>query len=205
MTEDPKHYDRLYEGVDDAFGAEAEPLLAEHVELLDPALPILDVGSGQGRNALYLARRGLAVDAIDPSEVAVQQLAAAAGREGLELTATTAGFEDFESAVERYGAVLLFGLLQILTGEQIELLLARLGGWTGPGALLFVTTFTTEDPGYGTSRVALTHVEPGALPALFAGWSAVFFEEGWGPEHHHGDGKLQRHHVAQAVLRRATG
>ena len=164
---------------------------------------MLDVGAGQGRNALFLARRGLAVHAIDPSRVAVEQLRAAARAEGLAVSATATGFETFDSPAERYGAVLLFGLLQILTREKIEALEARLHAWTGPGSLLFVTSFTKDDPGYGTSRVVLTHLERGELPGLFPGWSAVFFEEGWGPEHHHGDGKLHRHHLAQAVLRRS--
>lgn len=196
------HYDQLYGGVADAFGAEADPLLVEHVGLLDPALPVLDVGAGQGRNALFLARRGFAVDAIDPSPVAVEQLAGRAGAAGLELRARVAGFETFEPLVERYGAVLLLGLLQILTREQIERLRARLEDWTGSGSLLFVTSFTRLDPGFGTSRVVLTHLEPGELPALFPGWSALFFDEGWGPEHTHGEGEPHRHHLARAVLRK---
>jgi hypothetical protein len=162
--------------------------------------------------------------------VAVDQLLATARAEGLSLSATTTGFEAHEPAVERYGAVLLFGLLQILTREQIEALKARLDTWTVPGSLLFVTSFTKSDPGYqapeqaqhaaagegeggGAGRgvpsrrrqkksVVLTHLERGELPALFPGWSVVFFEEGWGPEHNHGDGELHRHHLAQAVLTR---
>jgi cyclopropane fatty-acyl-phospholipid synthase-like methyltransferase len=197
------HYDRLYSGVNDAFGARAEPLLVEHVALLDPALPVLDVGAGQGRNALFLARRGLVVDAIDPSRVAVEQLAAAAKAEGLRLTAVAAGFEGFEPTVARYGAVLLFGLLQLLSREQIERLRGRVESWTAAGALLLVTSFTTLDPGHGRSQVVKTHLAPGELPGLFGtGWEATYFDEGWGPEHHHGDGQLQRHHVARAVLRR---
>jgi len=196
------HFDQLYGRVTDAFGAEADPLLVEHVGLLDQALPVLDVGAGQGRNALFLARRGFAVDAIDPSPVAVEQLAKLARAAGLEIRARVAGFEAFEPIVERYGAVLLLGLLQILTRDQIALLRARLEDWTGSGALLVVTSFTRLDPGFGKSRVVLTHLEPGELPALFPGWSVLLFDEGWGPEHNHGEGEPHRHHLARAVLRR---
>lgn len=82
MSPDTTRYDAMYAVVSAAFGAHPDPLLAEHWRRLDPALPVLDVGCGQGRNALFLAQRGLTVVGIDPSEVAAGATRAAATAEG---------------------------------------------------------------------------------------------------------------------------
>jgi 2-polyprenyl-3-methyl-5-hydroxy-6-metoxy-1,4-benzoquinol methylase len=67
-------YNRLYTETADYFGnaPEASLVLCDH--LLDRARPVLDVGCGQGRNAVYLARLGITVHAFDPSPVAIEQL-----------------------------------------------------------------------------------------------------------------------------------
>lgn len=55
-------------------------------DLLPPHGRALDVASGRGRHALFLAARGLAVTAIDREEAALGGLAAEARRAGLDVT-----------------------------------------------------------------------------------------------------------------------
>jgi len=100
-------FDRDYKSADAFFGARPEPMLERFVDQL--RAPLLVVGAGQGRNALYLARRGLEAVAIDPSAVAVDTLRS--GNPSID-----ARHERFESfRFERpFGGVLVFGLLPIL-------------------------------------------------------------------------------------------
>jgi O-methyltransferase involved in polyketide biosynthesis len=114
--------------------------------------------------------------------------------------------------------VLLFGLLPLLDPEAIDRLLEQVTDWTAPGGLLFVTAFTTEDSAharcaagwacrgrnsYASSEGDIrTFLEPGEILTLLPEWSALHHREGLGPEHRHGDGELERHALAEAVLRR---
>lgn len=54
---------------------------------LDPTLPSLEVGSGLGHNAVYLAQQGLSLTASDISPSAVQQIQSLAHDRGLALPA----------------------------------------------------------------------------------------------------------------------
>ena len=45
-------------------------------------------------------------------------------------------------------------------------------------------------------------IEPGELVQLFPGFSVLHSWEGLGPEHRHGDGPVERHGRAEAILRR---
>jgi len=61
------------------------PWLVEHGDLLTGPGRALDVACGDGRNALYLARRGYTVDAIDASSVAIGALRSAARERDLAI------------------------------------------------------------------------------------------------------------------------
>src|SRR5581483_1647975 len=58
-----------------------------------PAPRALDVAGGAGRNAIWLARRGLAVTLVDVSPVALERARAAAARAGVSLDLVAADLE----------------------------------------------------------------------------------------------------------------
>ena len=209
-------YDDSYSRSPAYFGTAPDSLLVDHLGLIEKAEPLLDVGAGQGRNALYLARLGYRVDALEPSADGAAQISAAAVRTGLTIGVINQRFEDFKPS-GRYGTALVFGLIPDLTRGQVTALLERAGQWLAPGGLAFLTGFTTEDPSFATwsslrqvGRTSFedlrgrirTFLEPGELQQLSQQFEAIVCTEGMGPEHRHGDGPLERHARFEAVLRR---
>jgi len=210
-------YDDYYQSTPEVFGPEPNTILVEHVELIDPSVPALDIGCGQGRNALYLARREITVHAVDSSIEAIRAVEAAAESEDLPIRAIHGGFEGLEPQPGGYGAVLVFGLIPDLRREQVTALAAAVETTLAPKGLLFITAFGTWDPAFERHQnewtkdtensfcsldgVVRTYLEPGELPALFPSFEVVHSWEGLGPKHRHGDGPLERHGLAEAVLR----
>ena len=199
------------------FGTAPDSLLVDHLVLIEKEEPLLDVGAGQGRNALYLARLGYRVDTLEPSAAGAAQIAAAAARVGLTIGLINQRFEDFKPPGHSYGTALVLGLIPDLTRSQVAALLVRTGQWLAPGGLAFLTGFTTEDPSFAiwSSRRRVgrtsfedplgrirTFLEPGEILRLSRQFEAVVCHEGLGPEHRHGDGPLERHARFEAVLRR---
>ena len=88
-----------------------------------------------------------------------------------------------------------------------------------PKGRLFITAFGTWDPAFKSHQrewtedsensfcsldgVVRTYLEPGELVTLFPDLEVIHSWEGLGPEHRHGDGPLERHGLAEAVLRRS--
>jgi len=93
--------------------APAEWLVA-HRALLQGGGRALDVACGDGRNALYLARLGYEVDAVDVSDVAIDALGAAARERGLAIHPRLVDLEHepLAPAGARYDVVMNFNYLQ---------------------------------------------------------------------------------------------
>jgi len=210
-------YERLYSEIPDAFGPDPDPLLIAEFGRLDRSQGVLDVGCGQGRNLLFLARNGYAVEGIDPSQAAVEATRAAAGSEGLAVPVHRTGFDGFVPD-RPFGSVLLFGLFPDLSRDEIERLVTRSWGWLTPGGRVFVTAFTVDDPSYPYYRDEgervgghsylhpgsglRTFLELGELSSVFDGWSVEYMWEGFGPAHRHGKSLPERHAKAHGVFSR---
>jgi SAM-dependent methyltransferase len=213
-------FDRLYRSTEHYFGSEPNELVTQYCRLLEKGLRILDLGAGQGRNSLFLARQGYGIDAVDPSRVAAETIAAAAGREDLDICVYPCGFEAFAPRVDGYGGILALGLIQLLSRNSIDRLMIDIRDWCLPGGLVLTMTFTVDDPTH--ERFARspewteagpnsfvhpregprTFLEPGELRRLFSGFEVLHYQEGLGREHRHGDGKVARHVWAEGVFRR---
>jgi 2-polyprenyl-3-methyl-5-hydroxy-6-metoxy-1,4-benzoquinol methylase len=209
-------YDDAYRACASYFGDQPNRILISHLDLLDKNKPILDIGAGQGRNSVFLARSGYMVEAVDPSAVAVEAIQTAARKDNLPITVSQTGFEEFNGESGAYGGILIFGLIQELAWEEIERLIQCVRLWCADGGLVFVTAhgigdasmsrFSPDDKiGKNSYRDASgstrTYLEPGEIIRLFEGFYVVEHWEGPGPVHRHGDGPPEQHPSIEAVFR----
>ncbi|MCU0701520.1 MAG: class I SAM-dependent methyltransferase [Myxococcaceae bacterium] len=67
--------------------------------------PVLCLGEGEGRNAVYVASFGLEVTAVDLSPIGLEKAARLAQERGVRLTTRVADLADFDLGQERWGAI----------------------------------------------------------------------------------------------------
>jgi SAM-dependent methyltransferase len=148
------------------------PWLVAHRALLTGGGRGLDVACGDGRNALYLAQHGYAVDAVDASDVAVEALRAAAQERDLAITPLVVDLEQEPLPAGRYDVIVTMNFLQRDLFGPLQDALA-------PGGLLFYETL-------GQAHVTLLGrsfnpaylLQDGELPRAFPGLEVVEYFEG---------------------------
>lgn len=145
---------------DGAYASRRRPsaFLASCADLLPQRGQALDLACGAGRNALFLAGRGLAVDAVDISRTALEQGRAQAG--DLPTRWIEHDLDDGFVADRDYDLIVNIRYANL---PLIETLLANLR----PGGLLLVEQhLATDDANVAGPRNPAFRVPPGALAKL---------------------------------------
>jgi 2-polyprenyl-3-methyl-5-hydroxy-6-metoxy-1,4-benzoquinol methylase len=106
-------YERLYQEHSACCG-EPFPEIASFFETYEkPGAKVLDLGCGQGRDALLIARHGHCVLGIDISETGIRQMTEAATAEGLDVRGMVADIVEIALA-ETFDVVVLDRVLHML-------------------------------------------------------------------------------------------
>ncbi|MGC4892394.1 class I SAM-dependent methyltransferase [Micromonospora sp. DT31] len=87
-TDPARFWDERYGQRDRIWSGRVNPVLAEVAEDLPPGT-VLDLGCGEGGDAVWLASHGWQVTAVDISATALERLTAEAGRAGVAARITT--------------------------------------------------------------------------------------------------------------------
>jgi len=190
----PMRFDPVYASHTEYFGSQPSHEVVELVARQDiPRGLVLDLGCGQGRNAIFLAQVGFSVVALDVSAVALDQLSQVAIDRGLDIRCVQQDILDFQFPSGTFGLVVAATVLDHLPSAHVprvarEVLRSLVGGGFG-----YISVFTTNDPGFEkTARKkhcetgknasecsdAIAHYfQPGELRELFADTEILEYEE----------------------------
>lgn len=137
----------------------------------------IDIACGSGRNSLYLARKGWKVDAVDISDMALEQLDEKARAEGLSITGINRDLEqDPEVATDflvadTYDLAIMFRYAHSALLEPISRALK-------PGGYLIVESHLVTEAEVVGPRGTRHRVAPGELRQAADGLDVIVYSEG---------------------------
>lgn len=112
-------YDALYAEQKDALGTPTKAVIGAVEAFLKQESSVLDLGCGQGRDALYLARLGHRVHGVDLSPHGIADMLGVADHEGLAVTGEVADLTSYRAA-RAYDLVLIDRTLHMLDEDVRE-------------------------------------------------------------------------------------
>ncbi len=189
-------WDRRFDRDDYLFGREPNVWLARHSDCWRSGQRVLCVADGEGRNSVWLARRGLMVDAFDISPRGVEKARRLALEQRCAVDFAVADVSHLawpEAVYDGVAAIFVQFADPALRARMFEGMRRCLK----PGGVLVLQ-------GYALAQLAYDSGGPGIaghlytrdlLEAEFAGWSWLAFEEG---EQELSEG--QGHHGRSAVI-----
>jgi SAM-dependent methyltransferase len=117
-----RFWDDFYQGRDQVWSGEPNPLLVRETAALTPGTA-LDLGCGEGGDAIWLARRGWRVTAVDVSDVALRRAAGHAAEAGVGDGIEWARHDLAQSFPE--------GLFDLVSAQFLHSPVAEPGEWEG--------------------------------------------------------------------------
>jgi len=97
-------WNERYAGSEFAYGTEANSFLVQNAKLLTS--PVLSLAEGEGRNAVFLASRGLDVLGVDASDVGLAKAQKLAASKGLAIRTEVADLASYEPQENYFGSVI---------------------------------------------------------------------------------------------------
>lgn len=158
----------------DAVVGESAPVrvLTDYAHLLPAHGKALDLACGLGANALFLAERGLTVEAWDIAPSAIEKLARYARERNLPIRATVRDVVDSPPPADGFDVIVVGRFLE----RRLAPALARA---LRPGGLLYYETFVQEAVAGGGPSNPAFRLAPNELLRLFDGLRIrVYREEG---------------------------
>ncbi|HJV65091.1 MAG TPA: methyltransferase domain-containing protein [Geomonas sp.] len=170
MENDRIKWNERYSGSEFFFSLTPSRSLANCIEQVEPLLSgrrALDIACGEGRNAIFLARRGFQVDAVDIAELGLERGRQRAAELGLAIDFIRADLEEYRLQGS-YDLIVNFNfLLRPLIPDMVESLV--------PGGVIVMETILSGDnvPGEHNSAFLL---QPGELVQIFSGYPGKILE-----------------------------
>ena len=138
-------YDERYERAGYYWGKIPSQTCYRILQVLPPTRPLrlLDIGCGEGRNAVFFARNGYQVTAFDTSPKGVEKTKQLAADAGVPIEAFVADINDFRLA-QPFDVLFSTGVLQYVPQERRKHLFENYREFTNPGGLNAFSVFVKK-------------------------------------------------------------
>lgn len=145
MKEYRTQYEQLYQAEEYYWGLEPAAFLERIIAAKPPrrGMKILDIGCGEGKDAVYMAKKGYTVTAFDLTESGIEKTKKLAAQQGVRINAYVDDINTFETD-ERFDIVYSSGTLQYINEENISAFFEKITKMTNPHGFNYFNVFVEK-------------------------------------------------------------
>ena len=169
-------------------------------ESLPGGLTVLDVGCGEGRNSIYMAKKGHFVDAFDLSEAGIAKSSRNALEQSVKVNFKVGDIGDY--AFEKcYAVILSHGVLHLPEKEVRDRFILRAKSHTLAGGYNVFGVFTNRRPATpDNAPFTKSLFDVGELPEKYADWEILHHREYVFCDEH--PGGIKHEHACERIIAR---
>jgi cyclopropane fatty-acyl-phospholipid synthase-like methyltransferase len=171
-------WDERFAAPDYIFGRAPNQFLVSQAGLFTPGMSVLDVATGEGRNAVWLAQQGCRVSAVDISPKGVEKARRLAAEHGVEVAFELADVRGYEWKPEAFDAVVTI-FIQFAAPHERRSVFEGMQRTVRRGGCIVLQGYTPRQLEYKTGGPPqIEHMYTEALlREAFAGWHIVHLRE----------------------------
>ncbi|MCB1592161.1 MAG: class I SAM-dependent methyltransferase [Alphaproteobacteria bacterium] len=147
---DREFWDKRFGAEGYAYGTEANAFLKESVPFISESGRVLCIAEGEGRNAVFLAKSGFEVFAVDLSGEGQKKAEKLASEAGVLVFYTVCDLDDYDFGEEKWDAIVsIFGYVGP-NEETRKIVYRRIRKGLKPGGVFIVEAYHPRQLEYGT-------------------------------------------------------
>ena len=181
-----------------AFGTEPNSTIVDHLNSFKSDGKVLDVGCGEGQNAIFLAQNGFTVDAFDSSPAGIDKLQRIASRKNVLVNTWVQDLREYKFN-QKYDAIISFGTFHFVTKDEWRCFILKAQDNTNSGGFHVMQIFTNVLP--ATQDIApfvKGLADDGELERLYKDWAIIESKSYIFDDEHPGVGKHQ--HASNKIV-----
>jgi SAM-dependent methyltransferase len=151
-------WDERYGAASYFYGTEPNDFLREHAAKIAPTGDVLCLAEGEGRNAVFLARQGLRVVAVDQSATGLEKAAQLASGAGVQVTTVESDLGDYSIVPSRWDAIV--AIWCHLPPQLRAAVHAQVVAGLKPGGLLLLEAYRPAQLAFGTGGPPTAELMP---------------------------------------------
>lgn len=154
------------------FGKSPAKFLSKNFNYIPPNSKILDVGMGEGRNAVFLARKGYKVTGVDISSAAIRKASRLAQEFGVRIKAVNTSMQNYKVEKGSFDSIICFYYVDRELSQKFY-------DWLRPGGVLIFESHTDHQRKIrGSEQYEEKYLlRPGELLKLFPRFNVLKYEE----------------------------
>lgn len=195
-------WEEAYRSVESMWGLKPDHILLEYASLI-PKGNVLDLGIGEGRNALFFAKMGYEVEGVDISQTAIERCIERAKKTNLKLKAEVKDLKEVDIPQGRYSLIIAAWVLNFFKKRAAEEIIGKIKNGLKKDGFVYIGIFSLDDPGYKRAKKSLEVVEENTfyssqrnsffhyftreeVLSLFADFQVIYYAVGTGLDISHG-------------------
>lgn len=127
------------------WGLKPEEGLIEAIQYA-PAGIALDIGAGEGRNSIFLAKNGFKVEAIDTIKEGLEKCKKITGKYNLPIKTKVIDIRRFEFDKNKFSLILSIVTIDFLKFSEIKKIITQVKESLKRGGIFYLVVFSINDP-----------------------------------------------------------
>ncbi len=166
------HWDKKFSDKNYLYGKKPAKFLEENYHYIPEGARVLDVAMSEGRNGVFLARKGYKVVGVDISSVALEKSKELAREYKVEIETVLSPMEKYEPGTESFDAIICYYYIDKKLNKKFF-------DWLKPGGILFYESHTTRQRKVkGHEKYELSYLlQPAELLTMFPEFRVLKYEE----------------------------
>lgn len=172
------NFDKFYGKDSDSFYyPEPSSVLEKYIDLISGEnLTALDLGCGDGRNAIFAAKKNFQVSCCDLSQSAIEKIRKIAIQENLKISAQVEDVNRLHFENSNFDLIIASTIFDHLEKDDCKKLIANAKQWLKLSGFIYVGVFTVDDPAYKIRHGLLPESEKGMVSET-GDYIKTFFEK----------------------------
>ena len=168
-----------------------------HIPKIIKSGTVLDIGVGEGRNALFLAKHGFNVTGIDISKEAIRKFLEFSQKENLRIRGIISDIIDFKFK-KNCNIILSVATLHLVSKDRVIETIKKIKKQTKTNGINLLTVFTKKDIGQ-KEYPNLYFFDENELKELYRDWQILEYKNYIKKETH---GKPHKHHLCVLIAKK---